>query len=35
MKKYVRCKACGYIMEEGKVGDRCPACGAPRAALVP
>ena len=35
MKKYVRCKACGYIMEEGKVGDRCPACGAPRAALQP
>ncbi len=35
MKKYVRCKACGYIMEEGKVGDRCPACGAPKAALEP
>jgi uncharacterized membrane protein len=35
MKKYVRCKACGYVMEEGKVGDKCPACGAPRAALVP
>jgi rubredoxin len=35
MKKYVRCKACGYIMEEGKVGDKCPACGAPRAAFEP
>ena len=35
MKNYMRCKACGYIMEEGKVGDRCPACGAPKAALEP
>jgi O-antigen/teichoic acid export membrane protein/rubredoxin len=35
VKKFVRCKACGYIMEEGKVGDRCPACGAPRAAFEP
>ena len=26
-KKYVRCKVCGYIMEEGKVHDLCPACG--------
>jgi hypothetical protein len=26
-KKYVRCKVCGYIMEEGKVHDVCPACG--------
>jgi uncharacterized membrane protein len=34
MKKLVRCKACGYIMEEGKLGDRCPACGAPKAAFV-
>jgi rubredoxin len=35
MKKYVRCKACGYIMEEGKLGDKCPACGAPKAAFEP
>jgi uncharacterized membrane protein len=35
MKKMVRCKACGYIMEEGKLGDRCPACGAPKVAFMP
>jgi uncharacterized membrane protein len=29
----VRCKACGYIMKEGKLGDRCPACGAPKTAF--
>ena len=27
MKDYVRCKACGYIMERSKLGDKCPACG--------
>jgi uncharacterized membrane protein len=27
MKKVVRCKACGYIMPEGKLKDKCPACG--------
>jgi hypothetical protein len=31
----VRCKACGYIMKAGKLGDRCPACGAPRTAFEP
>jgi hypothetical protein len=30
MKKLVRCKSCGYVMEEGKLGDVCPACGVPR-----
>jgi hypothetical protein len=35
VKKMVRCKACGYILEEGKLGDKCPACGAPRAAFLP
>lgn len=30
MKPLVRCKLCGYVMEEGKLGDRCPACGVPR-----
>ncbi len=35
MKKLVRCKVCGYIMEEGKLGDKCPACGAPRASFMP
>ncbi len=27
MKDYVRCKACGYIVERSKLGDKCPACG--------
>jgi uncharacterized membrane protein len=35
MKKMVRCKACGYIMEEGKLGDKCPACGALRSVFEP
>ncbi len=35
MKKMVRCKACGYIMEEAKLGDVCPACGAPRISFEP
>jgi rubredoxin/uncharacterized membrane protein len=35
VKRYVRCKACGYIMEEGKLADRCPACGAPKSAFMP
>ncbi len=35
MKKMVRCKACGYIMEEGKLGDKCPACGVPRISFEP
>jgi uncharacterized membrane protein/rubredoxin len=35
MKKMVRCKACGYIMEEGKLGEKCPACGVPRTSFTP
>lgn len=27
MKELVRCKACGYVMEAGKLKDTCPACG--------
>lgn len=27
MDTLVRCKTCGYVMEAGKVGDKCPACG--------
>ena len=30
-----RCKACGYISKDGKLGDRCPACGAPITAFEP
>ncbi|MGA9049239.1 MAG: hypothetical protein WB588_09625 [Dehalococcoidia bacterium] len=35
MKKMVRCKACGYITEESKLGDACPACGVPRISFEP
>jgi uncharacterized membrane protein len=31
----VRCKVCGYIMPEGKLGDKCPACGALRIVFEP
>lgn len=34
-KKYVICKTCGYIVEEGKVHDVCPACGVPAGAFDP
>ncbi len=27
MNELVRCKACGYVMEAGKLKDVCPACG--------
>ena len=30
MKKMVRCKACGHVMVEAKVGEVCPACGLPK-----
>lgn len=33
--KLVRCKVCGYVMPEGKLGDRCPACGVPRTMFQP
>jgi hypothetical protein len=33
MKKLVRCKACGYIIEESRLGDVCPACGVGRKAF--
>ncbi len=31
----VRCKVCGYIMQEKKLGAICPACGVPRTAFEP
>ncbi len=31
----VRCKACGYVMPEAKLGDKCPACGALRTVFEP
>ncbi len=27
MTELIRCKACGYVMEAGKLKDVCPACG--------
>lgn len=35
MANYVQCKACGYIMEENGVKDKCPACGLPKTIFVP
>jgi uncharacterized membrane protein/phage FluMu protein Com len=35
MTKMVRCKACGYLMPEAKLGDKCPACGALRTVFEP
>ena len=35
MKEYVRCKACGYIMEASKLKDLCPACGVPAKVFEP
>lgn len=34
MKKYVRCKVCGFIMEERNLKDVCPACGVPKTAFT-
>ena len=30
MAELLRCKSCGYVIEAGKVGEVCPACGVPR-----
>lgn len=27
MAELIRCKSCGYVMEAGKLHERCPACG--------
>ncbi|HTX71336.1 MAG TPA: hypothetical protein VMC79_00785 [Rectinemataceae bacterium] len=35
MKNYVKCKACGYIMEASRLGDKCPACGVPAKQFEP
>lgn len=31
----MRCKACGYVIGENKLGKVCPACGVPRTAFEP
>jgi hypothetical protein len=33
--KLVRCKVCGYIMPEGRLKDKCPACGVAAKAFEP
>jgi uncharacterized membrane protein len=33
--KMVRCKVCGYVMPEGKLKDKCPACGVAAKAFEP
>jgi uncharacterized membrane protein len=30
MAEMLRCKSCGYVIEAGRVGEVCPACGVPR-----
>ncbi|MGE5421100.1 MAG: rubredoxin-like domain-containing protein [Chloroflexota bacterium] len=35
MKELVRCKACGFVMEAGKLKDVCPACGMPAKVFEP
>jgi len=35
LKAMVKCRACGYIMVEGEVGDCCPACGLPKTVFEP
>ena len=35
MAELLRCKSCGYVVEAGKVGDVCPACGVPRKMMEP
>lgn len=35
MAQLLRCKSCGYVIEEGKLGDVCPACGVPRKMFEP
>ncbi len=35
MNPLVRCRVCNYVTAESKLGDRCPACGAPRAVFEP
>jgi hypothetical protein len=35
MKTLLRCKSCGFIIEEGRLPDVCPACGVPRKLFEP
>lgn len=33
MAELVKCKACGFTIEKGKLGELCPACGVPKSAF--
>lgn len=35
MVQLLRCKVCGYIIKESKLGEKCPACGVPKTAFEP
>jgi uncharacterized membrane protein len=35
MDNLIRCKACGYVTQEGRVKDICPACGVPAKMFEP
>jgi uncharacterized membrane protein len=35
MAELLRCKSCGYVVEAGRVGQVCPACGVPRKMMEP
>jgi rubredoxin len=35
VKKKVKCRVCGFIMDEEHPGDVCPACGVPKTAFQP
>jgi hypothetical protein len=35
MANLIRCKACGYVTEEGTIKDVCPACGVPAKMFEP
>ncbi|WP_378957012.1 rubredoxin-like domain-containing protein [Pelosinus sp. sgz500959] len=35
MKTFVKCKACGFIMDENHLKDLCPACGLPKTVFEP
>ena len=35
VKKKMKCRVCGFIMDEEHLGDVCPACGVPKTAFQP
>ena len=35
MKTWMRCKACGFVLEESELHEVCPACGVPRRMFEP